>query len=251
MDIDSLTELMALSIIAIDAFTYTPVAANGPVPMPVGFRGRIKVVIAMTNDMSRTLGDDVDLRTVTRQDFDNYRVSEYRLYHPLGVRIAIQQQQQQQAGAAHAGGGMTPAEQFERAIKKDMEHYKEFKNEKQFDMARRNMESTAHTHGTFQVLDPTYVPDPNASRTSCTPFGKPNSRLIRRSLLSETMKPPVMHKQFGVTYVPISKILHVENFIGRTCCVTSRLIAWKALLGRERMPRTLPTGRTNCVSFIV
>ena len=51
MDIDSLTELMALTLIAIDAFTYTPVAANGPVPMPVGFRGRIKVVIAMTNDM--------------------------------------------------------------------------------------------------------------------------------------------------------------------------------------------------------
>ena len=51
--------------------------------------------------------------------------------------------------------GMTPAEQFCRAIKKDKDHYSEFNDENQFDNFRRVTESVARTHGTMNVLTPT------------------------------------------------------------------------------------------------
>ena len=54
----------------------------------------------------------------------------------------------------------TPAEQFCRAIKKDKDHYSEFNDEKQFDNFRRVTESVARTHGTMNVLTPTFQVDP-------------------------------------------------------------------------------------------
>lgn len=54
---------------------------------------------------------------------------------------------------------------FNRGNKKDKDHYPDFKDEKSWDNFRQNMEATADTHGTSEVLDSTFVPnptDPNA-----------------------------------------------------------------------------------------
>jgi hypothetical protein len=49
---------------------------------------------------------------------------------------------------------------FDRGIKKDKEHYPEFKDEKNWDNFRRTVEATADTHGTLDILDGTFVPTP-------------------------------------------------------------------------------------------
>ena len=55
---------------------------------------------------------------------------------------------------------LTPAQQFDCGIKKDKDHYPEFKEEKYWDNFRRGVETTADTHGTYNVLNGTYVPLP-------------------------------------------------------------------------------------------
>jgi hypothetical protein len=47
---------------------------------------------------------------------------------------------------------------FDRGIKKDKDHYPEFKEEKNWDSFRCSVEVTADTHGTSDVIDTTYVP---------------------------------------------------------------------------------------------
>jgi hypothetical protein len=47
---------------------------------------------------------------------------------------------------------------FDRGIKKDKDHYPEFKEEKNRDAFHCSVEVTADTHGTSDVLDTTYVP---------------------------------------------------------------------------------------------
>ena len=56
--------------------------------------------------------------------------------------------------------GPSRAEQFNRGIKKDKDHYPEFKDEKGWDNFRRSVETTARTHGTHNILNGTFVPTP-------------------------------------------------------------------------------------------
>ena len=155
-------DLLAFTSAGIDQLTYEP---NGDeVLIPRGMCGRIKVTISMFNDVSRQMGGSVDMRTIPSEYFDEYRVGFYNPLYPLGRR----QVGMAAAAAGAAGHGApapvnprpTPAENFTRGIKKDKDHYMDLKDEKNFDNFRRNVESTAHTHGTFNVLDPTYVPNP-------------------------------------------------------------------------------------------
>jgi hypothetical protein len=63
-------------------------------------------------------------------------------------------------GAQVGGGGApraTPAELFDRGIKKDKDHYPKFKDDKNWDAFRRSVETTADIHGTSNVLDINYV----------------------------------------------------------------------------------------------
>jgi hypothetical protein len=73
----------------------------------------------------------------------------------------VNQGAQAGGGAAQAGGGgaprATPAELFDRGIKKDKDHYPEFKDEKSWDAFRQSVETTADIHGTSNVLDINYV----------------------------------------------------------------------------------------------
>ena len=100
----------------------------------------------MYNDLSRMLdANKVDLRTVTGEDFDEYRVGSYRPDQPLGCRHAPNGGVGGGSGPRVPQAGPTPAEQFCRAIKKDKDHYSEFNDEKQFDNFRRVTESVART----------------------------------------------------------------------------------------------------------
>ena len=82
----------------------------------------------MFNDGSRLSGDSIDLRTVTEADYDEYRIKDYDLEFPLGLR------RDPTSPSAHVAQARlptsTPAQLFERGIKKDKDHYNEFKDEK-------------------------------------------------------------------------------------------------------------------------
>jgi hypothetical protein len=146
-------DLTTFTPAAIADLTHKPDPALPAVLIPRGMIGRIMSAIAMFNDYSRQMGGDVDLRSITSDDYDNYRTNYYNPMNPLGQRYV--------PGANPNVARPTAAQLFDRGIKKDKDHYMEFKDEKIFDKFRRNVESTAHTHGTHDVLDPAFVPDPN------------------------------------------------------------------------------------------
>ena len=151
-------DLMVLSIPVIDTMTYRPAGANADAPLPRGFVGRIKVLISLYNDMSRQLGANIDLRTVQTFHFDEYRVTYYDINYPLGRRNHALVQ----PAAVHVPNPRNnPSQDFYRGIKKDKDHYKEFKDAKNFDAFRRSVVSTAFIHRTHNVLNAAYVPDPN------------------------------------------------------------------------------------------
>jgi hypothetical protein len=149
------------SVHDIDALTY--VENGNDVPIPRGIATRMKITISMFNDMSRQLGGNVDLNTVTLDDCNAYRMEFYEAAFPLGRRRIAGPNPVAPAAVAQAPvrPGMLPYELFDRGIKKDKADYKEFKDEKAYDQFRRNVECVAHTHGTSEVLDGDYVPDPN------------------------------------------------------------------------------------------
>jgi hypothetical protein len=121
----------------------------------------------MYNDMLRQLGGVADVRTVTEDDFNQYGVSEYNTMFPLGQHghgpniMAQTFMPPVAATNAPATACMTPAQEFNRGIEKDKDHYTEIKVEKSYDKFRHNVEATAHTRGTFDILDPHYTPDPS------------------------------------------------------------------------------------------
>ena len=111
-------------------------------------------------------GHDIDLESVTLDDFYRYRTSEYNPSNPFGVtHRAVHGMAPVDPAAVGAvpvarAPRSTPAQQFDRGIKRDKDHYPEFKDEKYWDNFRRGMETTADIHGTSLVLHDTFVPDP-------------------------------------------------------------------------------------------
>ncbi|MGL5936342.1 MAG: hypothetical protein ACRCZI_12055 [Cetobacterium sp.] len=148
-------DLLGLVKHDINHITYDAGDAANPncILIPRGYAGRIKITISMFHDYSRQLGGNVRMDSISEDEFDRYRMSFYSIQHPLGRRFIP-------PVANNAAPCATPAELFNRGIKKDKDHYAEFKDEKAFDKFRRNVEATAHTHGVQDVLDPTFQPDP-------------------------------------------------------------------------------------------
>ena len=84
--ISSFHDFLVLTTREIDAFNYPGR------PFPIGMIGRIKAIISLFNDWTVTSGAIIDLRTVSYEDFSDYRCSSYNTEHPLGV---FQQQREQ------------------------------------------------------------------------------------------------------------------------------------------------------------
>ncbi|MGL5934844.1 MAG: hypothetical protein ACRCZI_04400, partial [Cetobacterium sp.] len=139
----------------IDNITYEAGDEDNPncIRLPRGVR--LKIAISMFHDYSRQLGGNVRMDTISEDEFDRYRMAHYSTLYPLGRRFIPP------PVAHNAAPRATPAKLFNRGIKKDKDHYAEFKDEKAFDKFRRNVEATAHTHGVQDVLGPTFQPDPN------------------------------------------------------------------------------------------
>jgi hypothetical protein len=79
--ITSFSDLLVFSPHEIKAFTY--IAHDRP--FPPGKIGRIRAIISLYNDWTSIFGATIDMRTVSREDFNDYICSFYNHDYPLGV----------------------------------------------------------------------------------------------------------------------------------------------------------------------
>jgi hypothetical protein len=96
----------------------------------------------------------IEVTSITPDDFSTWRLSGY---NPGGEMSPDPSAPAIPPGARAPTGG-TPAEQFQRGIKKDKDHHPEFKDEKYWDSFCRSVETVAYTHGIQDVLKPDFVP---------------------------------------------------------------------------------------------
>ena len=67
-------------------------------PFPIGVIIRIKCLISLYNDWTYACGVTIDMRTVSYEDFFDYRCTCYNPEHPLGI---FQEQRQRQLPILH------------------------------------------------------------------------------------------------------------------------------------------------------
>jgi hypothetical protein len=127
-------DLLAMTVEDIDGMTYIdPIDPTNRVPTPVprGYTQRVKILVSMYLKWSYIRGTDIDLETVTLEDFYRYRTSEYNPANPFGVthRAAHGMAPVDPAAVAIAPVvrpvRSTPAQLFDRGIKRDKDHYPE------------------------------------------------------------------------------------------------------------------------------
>jgi hypothetical protein len=137
------------AIIDANINTMTYEVAGAVTLVPPGHRAKIRIACSMLAHWNHEKGGAIDVTSITPDDFYNWRLHGYNPLgeiHPAHAAPAI-------LPGARAPAGGTPAEQFKRGIKKDKDHYPEFKDEKYWDSFRRSVETVAYTHGVQDVLN--------------------------------------------------------------------------------------------------
>ena len=113
--------------------------------------------------------DWTDTAAITAALYDNFRVGVYdpgrdiRVTHPLTVAVPPPSAPPAPPPPPPAPPRPTPAELFQRSIKRDKSHYTAFKDEAKWHTWRQSVEATARTHECQNVLNNAYVPDPTTS----------------------------------------------------------------------------------------
>ena len=137
--------------------------------VPRGLTQRLKILVSMYLKWSHVRGGDIEITSVTLADFYTFHTEEFNPADPFGAThraVAIAPPiggvvpAPVHGHVVHAPAGPTPAQQFDRCIKKDKDHYSEFKDEKYWNNFRRGVETTADIHGTSNVLDGAFIPNP-------------------------------------------------------------------------------------------
>jgi hypothetical protein len=146
MDLAAVTDGM------INTMTYE--AGGLETPVSVGHRAKVCIICSMLAHWTDEKRGPIDVTLITPDDFSTWRLSGY---NPRGEINPNPVAPDVPPGApAHAGG--TPAKQFQRGIKKNKDHYPEFKDEKYWDSFRQSVETIAFTHGVQDVLQANFVP---------------------------------------------------------------------------------------------
>jgi hypothetical protein len=81
----------------------------------------IKAFISMFNNFSNQIAAPLDCTSIPKVDYDNFRLTGFKPELPLTQIHNVR-------GPARVGP--TPAENFERGIKKDKDQYPEYNDEK-------------------------------------------------------------------------------------------------------------------------
>jgi hypothetical protein len=138
----------------IDGLKYDKLNAAGAVAksleVPRGFQFMIKAFISMFNSFCNQRSGVLDCTWILKEDFDNWHLLGFKPNVPLTHIHNVQ---------CPLRTGPTPVESFERRIKKDKDQYPEFTDEKNWYNFCRDVEATAATHNTIEVLDFAYTPN--------------------------------------------------------------------------------------------
>jgi len=113
--------------------------------------------------------DYKDRSAFNKENFDQFRFNDYEILKtPMKVGVTPERSSQgTRLNFGTPGTPLTPntqgstrsaAYEFKKSIKRDKTHYKEFKDEKQWNDWKRGMTSTAYAHGCEDVLNHTYKP---------------------------------------------------------------------------------------------
>jgi hypothetical protein len=150
---ESTMDLVAITDANINTMVYEDAAGVALIVSP-GCRSKLCIVCSMLAHWTHEKKGPIDVTSITPDDFSTWRLYGYN------PRAEIRPDPTAPAilpGARAAAGG-TPTEQFQRGIKKDKDHYPEFKDKKYWDTFRRQVETVAYTHGLQDVLNPNFIP---------------------------------------------------------------------------------------------
>lgn len=113
----------------------------------------------LQKEQGKAIVDWFDSFTVSQDEWDKYRVSIY--VDPSVNYVSPSQRPPGYASGSNVGPTRPPysaAADFKRGIKRDKNHYKEIRDEKQWDDWKRSTVSTVYAHGCENILSQSYVP---------------------------------------------------------------------------------------------
>ena len=119
--------------------------AGDPVPLTIIQKRRLIIVLAYFNHKCREEKTLINMRNVTKVEFDEYRVSTYNPNDKIiPWRVALKKD------------NSVDLVTWTKTVKPSQSDYTAFKNESGFQIWREDFESTLQSHGLEHVIDPTY-----------------------------------------------------------------------------------------------
>jgi hypothetical protein len=138
----------------VDGLEYDKLDATGTLIatelVPQGYQSMLKGFISMFNSYCKQFSAILDCTSILKDDFDSWHLLGNKHNIPLTHIHNVD-------GPLRTGP--TPAENFEHGIKRDKDQYPEFTDKKNWYNFLRDVETTAATHNTIEVLDFPYTPN--------------------------------------------------------------------------------------------
>ena len=146
--------LMSLGKDEIENLFYVPDDKKKAQDIPTGLASLLKAFKAYVK-AQQAKGLFSEVKGLSKAAFDTFRVMEYDPDNPNPTAT-----QATTSGGNLMGTWATPSalNDFKRGIKRDKSHYKELKDDKQWDRWQRATIDTARSHGCEEVFDPGYDP---------------------------------------------------------------------------------------------
>ncbi len=158
--LDSVPDLLTLTDGQIDALSYDDVT-GGRVVSPSS-RNKLRILRSWNYHLQQVQGvrrvDWMDTATVNEDEWDQYRIA---IYVPAGMPPIPTQPVGSTASTPSSSRPIQASSQasdFRRGIKRDKSHYREIRDEKQWDEFKRTTVATVYAHGCENVIDPSYIP---------------------------------------------------------------------------------------------
>eukprot|EP00934_Nitzschia_sp_Nitz4_P008068 Nitzschia sp. Nitz4//scaffold70_size99833//3673//6700//NITZ4_004582-RA/size99833-snap-gene-0.139-mRNA-1//-1//CDS//3329557096//8058//frame0 len=186
--VQDVPSIVTLSNDDIDALVFPVDPGEGKTkalnPLHPGSKNLIRIFQDYIQEQQELLKENnidtpVDVLTLDPDDFDTFRINRYagrrmtgmsvhshsNVPSPLGTDFTTPAKAGSSprfgAGVVNSGASFSSAvsrQQRSSAVKRDKNHYKEYKTDKSWDEWENSTRSTARAHGCGQVLDANYVP---------------------------------------------------------------------------------------------
>ena len=146
---------MSLGKDEIENLFYVPDDKKKAQNIPSGLASLLKALKAYVKAL-QAKGIFQDVRDLSKSAFDSFRVMEYDPDNPTPTTPEATTT----SGNILVGNKATPSalNDFKRGIKRDKSHYKELKDDKQWDRWQKATIATARSYGCEDIFDPDYNP---------------------------------------------------------------------------------------------